>query len=287
MSRSAPRAQGYSTREVARALGLSSTQVRSFVRDGLLHPTRGPRGAFRFGFRDLLLLRNARGLLSARIPGHRVHRVMRSLRHQMNDRSLSTVRLSVNGRRIVARREGEVWEPETGQRCLDFVAPMARRQRNRKAVPFIRPSGPSSTEIEADQRYLEALVLEEKDPEAALEALLEAAELDPRHANAHLDLGRLLHESGDPESAETHYRRTLALRPGDPVAAYNLGVALEEQERKAEAIEAYRLVVENDPSCAEAHHHLFELLQTRGDELGARRHLKAYRTLVGQINRKW
>ena len=42
---------GYPTSEVARILGISESQVRTFVRAGFLSPRRGPRGAFRFSFR--------------------------------------------------------------------------------------------------------------------------------------------------------------------------------------------------------------------------------------------
>ena len=42
----------YTTRDVARLLGLSEAQVRSHAR-GYLAPARGPRNAYRFSFQDL------------------------------------------------------------------------------------------------------------------------------------------------------------------------------------------------------------------------------------------
>ena len=51
---------GYGASEVAKMLGLSVGQVRSWVRAGFLTPERGPRGELRFSFHDLVLLRTAK-----------------------------------------------------------------------------------------------------------------------------------------------------------------------------------------------------------------------------------
>ena len=52
--------KSYTTRDVARLLGLSEAQVRSQAR-GYLAPDRGPRNAYRFSFQDLVLLRDRQG----------------------------------------------------------------------------------------------------------------------------------------------------------------------------------------------------------------------------------
>src|SRR5438309_1433473 len=66
---------GYTTEEVARLLGLSPAQIRSYTRAGFLSPSpsRAARGELRFSFQDLVLLRAAKGLMAARIPAARVH----------------------------------------------------------------------------------------------------------------------------------------------------------------------------------------------------------------------
>ena len=53
---------GYGARDVAKMLGLSVAQVRSYARLGFVEAQRGPRGELRFSFQDLVLLRTARGL---------------------------------------------------------------------------------------------------------------------------------------------------------------------------------------------------------------------------------
>src|SRR5436305_1352586 len=71
---------GYGAREVAKMLGLSLGQVRAFVRAGFLDPERGPRRELRFSFQDLVLLRSAQGLVSARIAPRRVRRALQPRR---------------------------------------------------------------------------------------------------------------------------------------------------------------------------------------------------------------
>ena len=64
--------KGYATQDVAKLLGLSVSQVRAFARSGFLDPDRGPRGEHRFSFPDLVLLRAAKGLATARVPARRI-----------------------------------------------------------------------------------------------------------------------------------------------------------------------------------------------------------------------
>ena len=72
----------------------------------------------------------------------------------------------------------------------------------------------------------------------------------------------------------------LAGQPDDPVAAFNLGVALEDLGRREEAVDAYRRALARDPSAADAHFNLSRLLEKLGDRVGAFRHLRTYRNLI-------
>src|SRR5512134_3027858 len=132
--------KSYSTRDVAKLLGLSEAQVRSQARVGYLAPDRGPRNAYRFSFQDLVLLRAAKALRDARIAPRRIRRALRTLTRQLPaGRSLSGMRISSEGDRIVVSDGGATWNPESGQLLLDFhvaelaeqAAPVARRLARR------------------------------------------------------------------------------------------------------------------------------------------------------------
>jgi DNA-binding transcriptional MerR regulator len=71
--------KGYTTREVAEVLGLSTSKILSWTRSGLLTPQRGSHGAYLFSFQDIVLLRTARELLAKDVPARRVREALEAL----------------------------------------------------------------------------------------------------------------------------------------------------------------------------------------------------------------
>ena len=275
--------KGYSTGEVARILELTPRQVRACVRAGVLEPGRGPRGEFRFSFQDLVFLKTARGLVAARMPACRVRGTLEKLRLQLpRGRRLSGVHIAVEGRRIVVSDGTARWQPESGQILFDFeVADLARAAAPVAREAFRRAREDSGRQdLSAEEWYHWGCELEAAAPEEASEAYRSALSLDPGHADAHVNLGRLLHESGDPAAAEEHYFRALEARPEDPTAAFNLGVALEDLGRPEHALEAYEKAVSIDPQNADAHYNAATLCERLGRTADALRHLKECRILT-------
>lgn len=274
---------GYSTRDVAALLGLSASRVRAYVRAGFLAPDRGPRGELRFTFQDLVLLRTAKGLVAARVPARRIRMALQKLRQQLpQGRSLSGVRISADGHHLVVRDGEEVWDPVSGQSLLDFeVAQLARDAAPLAAKAVAEASQrQGAEELSAEGWYALGYELETTAPEAARDAYRRALALDPEQPDAHLNLGRLLHEAGELAAAEHHYRDALALRPGDATAAFNLGVALEDAGRLPEAVDAYALAISADPRSADAHYNLAGVYERLGEQQAALRHWKAYKRLL-------
>lgn len=291
---------GYSTRDVSALLGLSPEQVRSYVRAGVLAPQQGHRGEYLFSFQDLILLRAAKGLLAARIPHRRILSALENLQRQLPaGKPLTGVRITADGHRVVVRDGDEAWHPDSGQKLLDFGVDELRREvssllqvggrnghRGGEPQEEPRPADP----VDSDGWFERGEELEADDPEAALAAYRRALELDPAHADAHLNAGRLLHEKGDLEGAERHYRRAQAIEAegsfsGTAViaatAAFNLGVVLQDLERLEDAAEAYEAALEADPDLADAHYNLAGVYEALGNPKAAFRHLKAYRALTG------
>lgn len=272
--------KGYGTRAVAMMLGLSPGQVRSYVRSGFLDPERGPRRAYVFSFQDLVFLRTAKGLLAARIGPRRVRRALRRLKEQLPEgRRLTGLRITAEGTRIVVGDGSARWQPESGQILFDFgVSELAQ-----KAAPVVRhafrKAKKDAEEFVAEDWYEWGCELEPTNVADAREAYRRALELDPEHTEAHVNLGRLLHDAGDPAAAEGHYRCALAAEPQEPLALFNLGVALEDLGRPDEALEAYERALKVDPLNGDAHYNAARLCEGEGDAPGALRHLKAYRKL--------
>jgi tetratricopeptide (TPR) repeat protein len=272
---------GYSTRAVAEILGITEERVRSFARAGLLAPTRGPGNQYRFTFQDIVLLRTARELLERDVPPRRVRAALLSLRAQLpRGRPLSAVRIRAHGDRVVVRDADAAWEPETGQMALDFAAELEVGGPGPRAQPGEARGEPFAPDAgEADDWYDLAIDLEAASAAKARAAYGRAIALDPGHAEAHLNLGRLLHEAGELPGAESHYRQACAARPDSALAAFNLGVVLEDRGDADGAVAAYRRAVKLDPEHAESHFNLGRLYEAQGDVSAALRHLAEYKRI--------
>jgi tetratricopeptide (TPR) repeat protein len=299
--------KGYAAKDVAKLLGLSPTQVRAFARSGFLRPERGSRGEFTFSFPDLVLLRAAKGLAEARIPLRRITAALRRLRQQLPaGRPLSAVRIIAEGDRIVVHDGATAWNPESGQLVLDFavselasrVAPLARR-----AAQAARDA---EDEMGADEWYDLGFDLEAVDVAEARDAYRRALELDPHHADAHVNLGRLLQEGGEAAQAASHYLLALEVRPRDATAPdarrtprdtsdapparsrphtsatawFNLGIALEDLKKRSDAIKAYERAISIEPTLADAWFNLSRLYEAAGKRAAALRSLSKYRLLA-------
>ena len=257
--------------------------MRALARAGLVSPRRGERHEYRFSFTDLIVMRTARDLLAAGVPFARVRRSLANLKHQLPDgHSLTGVRVQADGARVVVREGREIWDPETKQALLDFdVAELAQR-----VAPLARDAAIRAADLEpalpARDWFEIGCDLETACPGEARAAYRRALEADPESADAHVNLGRLLHESGDVKAAERHYRAALAIRPTDLTALFNFGVALEDLGRLKEARAAYRETLLADPDHADAHFNLAGVLERMGRKPDALKHLKAYRQLIAQ-----
>jgi tetratricopeptide (TPR) repeat protein len=270
---------GYSTKDVAGLLGLSAEQVRSYVRAGFLAPRQGPRGEYYFSFQDLVLLRTAKGLLAARVPRRRVRLALQNLREQLpEDRPLTGVRISAQGHHVVVRDGRDVWNPESGQTLFDFE--LSELAREAATLPLQTPPQTHAEPVGAADWYERGCELEESSPEQAMAAYTRALEMDPGLPDAHVNLGRLLHERGDAAGAERHYRLALAALPEDPTSAYNLGVALQDLGRAREAVAAYEAALARDANYADAHYNLAGLYEELGEPEAAFRHLRTYKALT-------
>jgi tetratricopeptide (TPR) repeat protein len=272
----------YSVREVSAMLGLSAAQIRSWAARGFLTPERDDAGDLRFGFQDLVILRTAGELTAAKIPTRKIRRVLESVREQLPEgRSIAGVRIAADGERVVVRDGTALWNPESGQSLFDFSVEEIAEKTKPIALAAVREAkARQEDDLDADAWYELASDLELSDPAEARAAYEKAIALDPVHIDAHINLGRLLHEDGDLAGAETQYRAALVCDPAHPVAAFNLGVALDDLGRLADAAEAYRRAIELDPDNPDAHYNLAGILERQHDKAGAVRHLTRYRALT-------
>ena len=277
-----PASTTYGVREVAQLLGVPVARLRSLARAGLVEPERGARGELRFGFRELAFLRQVRDLPTGRITPRRVRRALVRLRAALPpDRDLCDLGLATAAGELVVRETGWLWSPESGQLVFDFErAERGSGDAPGRVIALAPRRAQAQPQHDAAAWHRLACELEATDPERARAAYERALALDPGDADAHVNLGCLLHESGELDGAEAHYRAALALRDGDVTARFDLAVVLEDRGRDEEARAAYEGCLADDPTCAEAHYNLARLAECAGDDEAVVRHLVAYRRLM-------
>lgn len=271
---------GYTTAELERLLGLSAARIRALVSDGLLAPAQDAAGEPRFAFQDLVLLRAAKGLFDQQIPARKVRAALRSLQEQLPaDRPVTGVRISSVGGDVVVRDDDAVWNPESGQALFDFTVEELAKESKPLTQRVAQDAESEEPEMSPQEWYELGGELEVSDPEAARRAYRRVLEIDAKHVDAHLDLGRSLHENGELSEARQHYEAVLELDPRDITAVFNLGVALHDLGRLTAALAQYERTLELEPEHGDALFNAAQIYEETGDKASAVRCLKRYRDL--------
>jgi DNA-binding transcriptional MerR regulator len=267
----------YSVRQVSDMLDLSPRQIRALVADGALTPTIGARGKFLFSFQDLVVLRSVAELIRSGVALHKVRTAVTSLLDQLPDGAVLTgASLDASGRSVVARVDTTTWDPVTRQIVLDLDVE-ATTDRIASVVD-VSPS--AAHERTAAEWYVFADEIESSDPLAAEDAYRRSIQIDDTFADAHLNLGRLLHAAGNVREALDEYRVARMIDGEDAVTHYNIGVASQDLGDFADAVEAYERAIELAPRFADARYNLSTLYEELGDTALAVQHLHAYRNLT-------
>jgi tetratricopeptide (TPR) repeat protein len=265
---------GYSLRDVGKLLGLPRSIICGLIDAGFVSPSRGRRREYRFSFQDLVVLRAAAALVEARLPTTRILRSLRRLRTQIPPQiPLSGFRVEAVGDAVVVREGNAQWQTHDGQYVLRFhvESPGGR-------LAFLDVPTPSAalSDVELFDKATEA---EETNPIASVELYRQALAVNPKHAGAYTNLGRLLHARRQHDDAEAIYRLGLAHCGRDATLLFNLAIVLEDAHRLADAADMYREALKEAPDLPDAHYNLALLCEAAGLKQEAIRHLSAYRKL--------
>ncbi|MFM0469247.1 tetratricopeptide repeat protein [Paraburkholderia strydomiana] len=271
----------YSLRSLQSLLGVSRRVLSGLIDAGFVHPSRGRRNELRFSFQDVVLLRTAFQLQSAKVSARKILRALAKLKAELPDElPLSGIRITSVGETVAVRSGQAQWDADSGQHLLDFeVAPI------RGDVAFLDsvPRNQESREEQAEEWFALAEQLTETDAVGAEQAYRKVLELSPSpHYDAYTNLGVLLCEAETRcDEALSIFEDALEHFPEDALLHFNRAVVLEELKRYDAAEAAYQRCIEIDPTHADAHFNLARLSEIRGDKQGLVRHLSAYRRLVG------
>ena len=271
----------YSLRSLQSLLGVSKSVLTGLIDAGFVQPTRGRRNELRFTFQDVVVLRTAFQLQSAKIASRKILRALAKLKAELPEElPLSGIRITAVGDSVAVKTGLAQWDAVSGQHLLDFeVAPI------KGDVAFLDsiPRNLKSREQQADEWFALGEQLTSTDVVGAEQAYRKVLELAPSpHYSAYTNLGVLLCEAETRcEEALSVFDQALEHFPNDALLHFNRAVALEELKLYDVAAAAYERCIELDPTHADAHFNLARLSEIRGDKQGLVRHLSAYRRLSG------
>ncbi len=101
---------------------------------------------------------------------------------------------------------------------------------------------------------------QKKDFPAAEAAYLAVLDLEPDNGDALLSLATVYNALGQADKAKAMLDKATEANPGDPKAQFRRGIFLRNSNDNEGAIQAFRTVVEADPTNAEAYYNLGELM---------------------------
>jgi tetratricopeptide (TPR) repeat protein len=265
----------YGVREAAKLLRLQPSTIRALIEAGFVAPARGPRNAWRFSFQDLIVLRTAQALASAKVPARRITRSMKELRrHLPPAMPLSGLSIGADADRVIVKEGSRRWRVDSGQYLLAFEGNPADGSLSVLERPKAR------REPLAHDWFERAIALEAYDAAAAIAAYERVLAADSSMVEAYINLGRLLHHVGRLEEAERLYGDGIKACGENPKLLYNFGVLLEDMERKAQAAQAYEAALRGDPRLADCCYNLALLCEALGKPREAIRYMAQYRRLT-------
>ena len=265
--------QSYGVRDVEKLLRLPRSTLRALIDAGFVTPTRGARNALQFSFQDLILLRTAQALLDAKVSKRRILQSIKELRRRLPDSMpMSGLRIRALGKRVVVSERDGRWQADSGQYLLAFEGDPAEGSLD----VIEAPPAPA----EPDDWFERGVELESANANAARIAYEKAIAANPRHIDARINLGRLLHDAGRLPQAERVYRDAVRVNASDPLLHYNLAVLLQDMGNLRESMRAYETALRLDPELADGHYNLAMLYETIGRSTDAIRHMARYRKLL-------
>lgn len=268
----------YTLRHIEDMLGLGRSAVTGLIGAGFVTPARGPRNEYRFTFQDVVLLRTAHHLRSAKVPARRLLRSLKELRAKLPASvPLSGLRIKAVGNEVAVREAGADWEVESGQLLMDFEVTPGRGQISflEHSPDALPPSAPS-----AEALFQQGEAAEAEADDAAAQALYRAAlQADPGHASSAINLAALLCAAGQCQQALEVCEAALERHPDDVLILFNRAIALEDLRRLPDALASYERCLARAPDFADAHFNAARLHHQLGQQQQALRHFNAYRRL--------
>jgi tetratricopeptide (TPR) repeat protein len=187
--------------------------------------------------------------------------------------------LGKNDDSIAAYRQSVTAKPDVFESNLNLGLSLAKNKQP-GAEEFLRAATKLKPQSHPDEGHARAWlglghVLEQSDPDAAIEAFRQASALQPKDPEPRLSAGLLLEKSNKFADAEQMYKQALAVDPSSEDALVGLANVYMRGKRYPEAEEYLRKVVAQRPNEAQPHMQLGRVLAADGKFDEAAKELQA------------
>lgn len=268
--------RAYTIAQLGRILGVSLTEIRSWVRSGLIEPVKVVRRLAWFDFRQVV---QARALYRLQSSGINLGEVKKSLAHLAQwlpggTKLLHRLESLSLGRRVQVRLENGRLADPSGQLCFDFDA---RDSTDAEPIHTRALRQDSATGRGYDAWFLLGVAAEERGEwKRAIQAYERSLQRSGPAAETYFNLANVHYAQQQCGEAVQRYLEAVKLDNEFVEAWNNLGNALADLGQCKEATQAYEAALSIEPRYADAHCNLAEVLLQLGRPGDARKHWLAY-----------
>ncbi|HVO37519.1 MAG TPA: tetratricopeptide repeat protein [Spirochaetia bacterium] len=243
----------YTAAQVSRIVEAPLSEVRAWVRKGLLQPARTSRRLAWFEFKDILTARSLSRLTAAGVPASRIHASLTELARWLPDGERVIGRLEAYATGLRARLPDGSWVEPSGQRLMDFQKEDAAAARV-SAFPTLQDGEWFSRAIEAEERG---------NLQAAAALYSKALEESP-DSETYFNLGNVLYDLGRDAEAAERYLQAIDADHEFVEAWNNLGNSMAALGKLEDAVHAYEMALSLEPDYPDPHCNLAIVMERLG-----------------------
>ncbi len=261
----------YTTGQVSRIVDAPLSEVRAWLRNGLIQPARVAKRLAWFEFRDIIYARSLSRLAASGIPAARIRRSLGEISRWLPGADRMIGRIEAYDRQLRVRLQGGGWAEPSGQMLLDFAADRGGESR----VAVFPRGGAAGAQLDTAPWFYEGVAAEERgDLERAAEAYRRAAGATPEPETC-FNLGNVLYDLGREVEAAERYLQAIEADRDFAEAWNNLGNAMAALGKLGDAVHAYETALALEPVYADAHCNLAAVLERLGRPAQALEHKAA------------
>jgi tetratricopeptide (TPR) repeat protein len=258
----------YTAAQVSRIAEVPLSEVRAWVRKGLLPPARQNNRLAWFEFKDIVQARTLSRLTSSGVPASQILRSLSDIATWLPDGERVIGRLEAYAQGLRVRLpDGSLADP-TGQRLMDFQGDGNANGRALAArvarFPVEQKRAPVQGQVSASDWLAAAEEAEEQgDLGAAALGYGRALEIAPQ-AETYFNLGNVLYELGREADAAERYLQAIKAEHDFAEAWNNLGNALVTLKKLEDGVRAYEMALSLEPNYPDPHCNLATVLERLG-----------------------